>query len=709
MVYRSCMEIEEGLSFREDSIQHCCSVFPGGGCALLGYFEGNSLPIERIISEKNRLRNAHKKGEATACAGCPHLIEQDWPERPYYFRHVNINDFTECNLRCEYCYLQQGFQRRRRSHQLAPLLEDLINNGCLADDTVFHWGGGEVTVYQDFAATSRLLMQHGYRQLVNTNAVMYSQEIERGLSSGLMTVQVSVDAGTRETYQRVKGRDAFDQVWRHLAAYAKAGTVTVKYIVQEHTVADGDIYGFVECCKANGIHAVHIVPENQTLCTGTLSRQVIEGVAKLIWKAYRAGLNVQGADDVTFRMFWSEIAAEIQQLSDASGHCQGNEIVSDIIKTDMNIERNQRILFVGYAHSTHTHAWVELLQDQPFDVKVYGVEDNRPPQSFAFPTKVYSDFYPGQPYSVELESRALAEFISSWQPDIIHTLGLYPASFCYLIAREVHGLQHIGRWLVTARGGPDLALHRLIPEEREKIRQVLLRCDQLIADNIQNYQYALELGLLSEKIAPIGVVPGTGGVDCDALAQYSMGKPSVRDRVIVWPKAYECPASKALPIFEALQLCWDRIRPCTIFMTAATQEEIHYWFETMPGEIKQSCRLLNRIPRQDLLTLMGRSRVLLAPSLADGIPNTLYEAMALGLVPVFSPLETIQSVVTDKNVIFARNLYPQEIAEALVNAMNNDSLADAMAQENLKAIRRLANRDTIKTNVVLNYLNVLRL
>ncbi len=365
-----------------------------------------------------------------------------------------------------------------------------------------------------------------------------------------------------------------------------------------------------------------------------------------------------------------------------------------------------KILFIAYANSSHTHSWVELLEGQWFDVRVFGIEDIPAPAIFTFPTVTISNYFPDAEYTLEKEAESLAKLISDWQPDIIHTLGLYPAAFIYYSARQLFNLQHVGKWIVTARGGPDIALHRLIPDEASKISLVLRHCDQFIADNIQNYQYAISLGLSESKLSPAGVLPGTGGVDCDTLSQLSTGKPSERERSILWPKAYECPASKALPVFEALKLCWEKIRPCTIYLTAVEQLEIRYWFETLPAEIKSNCILLNRIERNSILKLMGSVRVLLAPSLTDGIPNSLYEAMSTGAVPVFSPLETIQTVISEGNAIFARNLYPHEIAVALDIAMNNDVLANEIAQRNYKLVRKLANRETIRSKAIMNYIKL---
>ena len=113
---------------------------------------------------------------------------------------------------------------------------------------------------------------------------------------------------------------------------------------------------------------------------------------------------------------------------------------------------------------------------------------------------------------------------------------------------------------------------------------------------------------------------------------------------------------------------------------------------------------MSDIPRAELLGLMPRARVMLAPSLVDGVPNSMYEAMAAGAFPIVSPLETIRPVVeNERNVLFARNLYAHEIAEALTRAMNDDALVDAAAARNLELVRRVADRSEVRARVLAFY------
>jgi len=392
-----------------------------------------------------------------------------------------------------------------------------------------------------------------------------------------------------------------------------------------------------------------------------------------------------------------------------------------------------RILFVGSALSSHTHSWIDLLENAKLNVRLFSLEDGSPPPDWNVKTYLT---HPGDIVKRSCPNRrsyftlsaprkslmgmamraakllkfkrpswasALANVIHTWKPDIVHTLGLEPSSFDYFAARAAFNLK-VGTWVVQVRGGPDLDLNQHIPRFRKTIDEVIHSCDQLIADNQQNYDLLSSLGVPANRLAPLGVVPGSGGIDVDYLSQRWPCLPSKRERIIVWPKTYEAPSSKALPVFEALRIAWPRIQPCRIYMLWVVQPEIHSWFAKLPREIQASCTLLERIPRTETLDLLLKARVMLAPSLTDGIPNSMLEAMACGTFPIVSPIDTLRPLLrSPDHTLFARNLYPEEVAQAIERAMNDDSLVDSVVQRNLDFVSRHSNRAIIQPKVIQYY------
>jgi glycosyltransferase involved in cell wall biosynthesis len=294
----------------------------------------------------------------------------------------------------------------------------------------------------------------------------------------------------------------------------------------------------------------------------------------------------------------------------------------------------------------------------------------------------------------------LAQIIMEWHPDIVHTLGIfdYQGGEFYYAVRKKYNLEKTGTWVAQLRGGSDLTLRRHDPQIAPQITNLLSECDQILSDNLVNVEYAEELGIPRTKFASIIPVPGTGGIDVDEMAASCNILPSKR-RLILVPKAYESIWSKVSTIFEGICLAWEAIQPCeVVFM--AVNPEARAIYHALPLHIQQNCRIEERLPRSKLLALMNRGRVMLSPSLVDGVPNVLYEAMSCGVFPIVSPLNTITAVVkNEENVLFARNLYPEEIAAALVRAMQDDGLVDLAAENNLKRVRELADRKVIRPRV----------
>jgi hypothetical protein len=386
-----------------------------------------------------------------------------------------------------------------------------------------------------------------------------------------------------------------------------------------------------------------------------------------------------------------------------------------------------KILFIALGQSSHTHAWIDLLSGCEFNAHLFAMPKGYPPPDW--PIKTYinapqmgknnefrkylfsgvegnlSLFYNKIARRIGLGPIAgpdiwLAHIIKKWRPDIIHVIGLFDdqGGLFYLQTRKKFKLEKYGHLVIQLSGGSDLALRRHDPKQAVIIHQALTECDCILSDNRANIAYAVELGISQNKFASIVPIPGTGGIELsDPLSSTTV--PSKRERMVVWPKAYECQWSKALPVLEAIQAAWKKVQPFEIHMLAISPD-VYEWWLAMPDEIRRHCHISQRIPQREVFSLLKRARVMLAPSLIDGVPNSLYEAMAFGALPIVSPLETITPIVRqDENVLFARNLYPDEIAAALIRALTDDALVDRAAQNNLRLVEKIANRQTIKKQV----------
>ncbi|MFM7365113.1 MAG: glycosyltransferase family 4 protein [Cuspidothrix sp.] len=390
-----------------------------------------------------------------------------------------------------------------------------------------------------------------------------------------------------------------------------------------------------------------------------------------------------------------------------------------------------RILFAGELHSSHALSWIDLLapyKDQ-FEVQGLHISIWNPPDA-DFPITEAKDmiyFEQARQY-LKYETSANEEvyiyglgtikckqLVNAWgviqefKPHIIHTLGVFPSSVFFLRTLCYPAIK-VGWepfWIVQARGGSDIALNRQNPGLAEEIKAIFNRCDYFIADHQQNYSLALSMGLQPDKLSTTGSVPGAGGVDPGIFDGVLL--PSQKERLILWPKAYNCIQSDGFTVIEGLRLALPYIGDFKLIATAAIPD-VEYWFNKLLGDYGSKVEIHNRLAHKQLLDIYRSARVLLAPSLSDGIPNSMYEAMASHTVPILSPIETLTTLFQDKvHTLYAPNLDPPAIAEALILAMNDDSLADSIALTNSAWLPSLAGREVVRDRVVKMYQQVSKL
>ncbi len=384
-----------------------------------------------------------------------------------------------------------------------------------------------------------------------------------------------------------------------------------------------------------------------------------------------------------------------------------------------------KVLFVGLAESSHSHSWMSLITDaSEFEARIFGMPHTGPNQDCPVPVYNSCPFVPSRPGDWSLYPSGISvvqnlgrviqvgrpnwlkkaaiswlkQTIRKWKPDIVHSFGIYDAGLLCLDALNDLGNQAADiKWVAQMRGGSDVFFTQHEPEEVKRIIQVLNRADAVLTDNVVNLKLMRDWKIDSGKIPSFGTVQGTGGID-PAWVDQPRDLTSTK-RMIFWPKAYECEWSKSAPVLEAIRCVWEKLQPCSIKVVACDAESRN-WIKSLPLFIRSNIDISPRISRGKVLKLMRDARIMLGPSLVDGTPNVMFEAMGAGAVPLVSPLETIVSVVqSPANVLFARNLYPQEIAANLVRAMSDDVLVDRMAAANRELVKRLANRDIIRTNV----------
>ena len=316
--YPSCPWIEEGLAFNRRSLNSCLIVHHERGYPYLTDFSGGEVDVETVMTARARIIQANQQGGHETCLGCSKLEIRQWPEPAYPFRFLGIAHFSHCNIACDYCFLQwqdpADLAPGYAPYEVLPAIQGLIREGCLAPDVVVDWGGGEPTIHPEFDPVLRLLTEFGATTYIHTNGTRFPQLLEEEILTRRIGIICSIDAGTPETWQRIKGKNLLSTVWRNIRRYISCGCqVTLKYIAMDRNCSEQELHAFVHEAMQAGIKELildidyrHPIP----------SEKVLRGLQRLKYLAVMGGMPVRYG--FTGAQFTPEIdvAAEIDEWPD---------------------------------------------------------------------------------------------------------------------------------------------------------------------------------------------------------------------------------------------------------------------------------------------------------------------------------------------------------------------------------------------------------
>lgn len=114
------------------------------------------------------------------------------------------------------------------------MLELAERCGILAPDAIWQVSSGEIAIHPYRERIINLV--RGRRAVFYTNCMKFDEGIAQNLHDNPVSgINLSIDAGTPETWKKIKGIDNFEKVTENLARYytqsARPGQISLKYIV----------------------------------------------------------------------------------------------------------------------------------------------------------------------------------------------------------------------------------------------------------------------------------------------------------------------------------------------------------------------------------------------------------------------------------------------------------------------------------------------
>lgn len=289
------------------------------------------------------------------------------------------------------------------------------------------------------------------------------------------------------------------------------------------------------------------------------------------------------------------------------------------------------------------------------------------------------------------QARAARKALDAFRPDVTHAMRVQNEGYVAALSDQ-HPLI-LSTWgsdfIFQARSYP---LHGLLTP------WAVRKPDLLLADCNRDIRLAHAAGLA--RSVPAHVFPGNGGVD------FSIHTPGVgaaqRERIVVYPRGLVVHASFDV-LLESIQKLYHRsVLTGTRFMllvqpALVTSVRKMVRARSLPFDL---VHVRPYLCQSEWVALMRRAAVLVSPMLSDGTPNSMLEAMACGVFPVMSNIESIREWITHRvNGLLFDPTDSAGLAECLVEALDTPSMRQAAQKINLRLVREHADYAEIMPRV----------
>jgi hypothetical protein len=246
---RSCDYIEKSLVCDEYRCFSFCWYQPQK-LPLVNFSGDYSNSLTNFFTLRDKLIDSYN-GECGDCC----FMKEDYYPTERRVRWINYGVGGICNFDCIYCNSNARSAKAidRETPHLKDILEYLKNNNDLANDYGINIAPGEPTVHPD--RVEIFSMMDCYSNVINTNLLNFNEQLYEITANKFTKLVVSIDSGTIETFNRVKGLNCLDKVCANLKKYSAAGfgIIVLKYVfIPDVNDSDKDIDGFSKICADTG-------------------------------------------------------------------------------------------------------------------------------------------------------------------------------------------------------------------------------------------------------------------------------------------------------------------------------------------------------------------------------------------------------------------------------------------------------------------------
>jgi molybdenum cofactor biosynthesis enzyme MoaA len=190
---------------------------------------------------------------------------------------VNIDPVGNCQLDCLWCNGRNIISRDKLVRMSREHLFELIDfcsvwgvkAVCLA-------GGGEPTLHPDLGDAIERTVMRGMESAIISNGLFTNWDQKFATAKYTRWCGISVDCATKETYEKIKKLDRFDEVIANMRQLVNIGIneLTFKFLI--HPLNQHEIFDACKLAKDTGCNVFHTrILSERYLDGGTFDRELI--------------------------------------------------------------------------------------------------------------------------------------------------------------------------------------------------------------------------------------------------------------------------------------------------------------------------------------------------------------------------------------------------------------------------------------------------
>jgi len=291
---KGCSFLGNTILYREISFSPCCSIGQGPVVKVSG-------PVHERLAQwqdfTTKLVDDVRHERPNKCQTC-HMLSYG-----FWRKSVKLNSFIfgartrddVCNFSCIYCghaKIRERLKGASPGNSVYEVLQQLSEiPEYNTEELSIRFGNGEFTAYKHCNDILNIFFtKTKWKMSVVSNCSIYNEQISTLMENGrVRSLVTSLDAGTRETFKKIKQRDMFDRVLENLKKYPLNKThFAAKYIFLEGVNDnDTDVDGFYKIAQEIG--GVIMLSSNKTT---PFTEKVKDLILRLIKKAKSDGIKV---------------------------------------------------------------------------------------------------------------------------------------------------------------------------------------------------------------------------------------------------------------------------------------------------------------------------------------------------------------------------------------------------------------------------------